>query len=604
MRDEKIRRLLLKGAVCALFSVTFVAAIFPVMTKRAVKAQTGTYLNDVLVFAEMTSVEDDAAADADVVIVYIDGKGDAVFPDGNAALADVEFGSAVPCLYVSDEGSATAAKEVISATMPYAYVMSDRAELVADVRRTCTRANGAVDFRGRTDLTPQAIRDEVNAHAAKTAVVDSSQLTREDAFTLQKMLVTLCVQTTDGESRFGALACGVDGLLDADPEAARAVLSEGNGNMFAGRPLVASHRGKSEAVREDDGSPYAENTVEAARAAYDTYRCDFVEIDLYVTADGEVLVMHDSTLERMTDGGEGNIEEMTLAEIRRYQVFAYGHHYEISVLDDFFSAFRDDDLFFLLEIKSLKTECVDRAYALVEEYGMEGRVNFISFYPSQLARVREICPELSVSLLSSAADAGEAEKVMDAVNPLNASYSPNYRNIRNENILALHRYGIKVNGWTIGDMSSLFAPGFDVVTTDYCGMTEALPYEIVIENTYAFRTDKSFRFEGVVAAFHPRYDLETSDFIALPVNGDMPLVRNEDGTYSCAEEGEYTVVLVYNGGLYSIFSELHGKGKYCAFYPLRRSLRDGGCGGNGGAVCASQTEKESIKLPGGREDKI
>lgn len=110
MRDEKIRRLLLKGAVCALFSVTFVAAIFPVMTKRAVKAQTGKYLNDVLVFAEMTSVEDDAAADADVAIVYIDGKGKAVFPDGSAALADVEFGSAVLCLYVSDEGSAAAAK--------------------------------------------------------------------------------------------------------------------------------------------------------------------------------------------------------------------------------------------------------------------------------------------------------------------------------------------------------------------------------------------------------------------------------------------------------------------------------------------------------------
>ena len=97
---------------------------------------------------------------------------------------------------------------------------------------------------------------------------------------------------------------------------------------------------------------------------------------------------------------------------------------------------------------------------------------------------------------SFAADAGDAEKVMDAVNSLNASYSANYKNIRNENILALHRYGINVNGWTIGDMFSLFAPGFDAVTTDYCGMTEALPYELVLEKAYAFRTDKSFRFEG------------------------------------------------------------------------------------------------------------
>lgn len=110
MKDGKICRSLLRVAACTLFAAVFSAAVFPELPEYAAGAQTGTYLNDVLVFAEMTSAEDDAAADADVAIVYIDGKGKAVFPDGSAALADVEFGSAVLCLYVSDEGSAAAAK--------------------------------------------------------------------------------------------------------------------------------------------------------------------------------------------------------------------------------------------------------------------------------------------------------------------------------------------------------------------------------------------------------------------------------------------------------------------------------------------------------------
>lgn len=204
--------------------------------------------------------------------------------------------------------------------------MSDRAELVADVRRTCrtcTRANGAVDFRGRTDLTPQAIRDEVNAHAAKTAVVDGSQPPGRMLLLCRKC--SLRCGADDGRGKLfrgahlGRTDCSMPILRRRAPyfrretatcsRADRSSLSTGENRRQCGRTTA----------------PYAENTVEAARAAYDTYRCDFVEIDLYVTEDGEVLVMHDSTFERVTDGGAGNIEEMTLVEIRRYQVFAYGH---------------------------------------------------------------------------------------------------------------------------------------------------------------------------------------------------------------------------------------------------------------------------------------
>jgi glycerophosphoryl diester phosphodiesterase len=71
-------------------------------------------------------------------------------------------------------------------------------------------------------------------------------------------------------------------------------------------PLHISHRG---------GAGLApENTVAAFRDAVSRYRTDMLEIDLQPTRDGEIVVFHDDTLERCTDG-EGPISDQTFAEL-------------------------------------------------------------------------------------------------------------------------------------------------------------------------------------------------------------------------------------------------------------------------------------------------
>lgn len=199
----------------------------------------------------------------------------------------------------------------------------------------------------------------------------------------------------------------------------------------------------------------------AARAAYENFSVDYVEIDLYLTKDGCPVVMHDSTIDRTTNGS-GSVEAMTLEELRRYKVDGGQPGTtvldEIPTLEDFFKEFADDDLYFLLEIKSPRFACVDEALKVIAEYGMESRVNFISFSAEQLNYARSKKPEISVSLLRGLNDLTDEEgssrpqKVMDIVNPMNASVSADYMTVyAADEVRELNRHGVKVNVWTVND---------------------------------------------------------------------------------------------------------------------------------------------------------
>ena len=69
---------------------------------------------------------------------------------------------------------------------------------------------------------------------------------------------------------------------------------------------VAAHRGWS--------TVYPENTMEAFRAAIDL-GVDQIETDVRVTRDGELVLIHDETVDRTTNGS-GRVIDMTLSELK------------------------------------------------------------------------------------------------------------------------------------------------------------------------------------------------------------------------------------------------------------------------------------------------
>lgn len=77
---------------------------------------------------------------------------------------------------------------------------------------------------------------------------------------------------------------------------------------LAGAPLLVAHRGGSRLAPE--------NTLEAFRDAVERWRADMLEMDVRLTRDGEVVVIHDETVDRTTDG-TGPVGSFTLGELQR-----------------------------------------------------------------------------------------------------------------------------------------------------------------------------------------------------------------------------------------------------------------------------------------------
>lgn len=79
------------------------------------------------------------------------------------------------------------------------------------------------------------------------------------------------------------------------------------GTYLAGAPLLVAHRGGSRLAPE--------NTLEAFHEAVERWEADMLEMDVRLTSDGEVVVVHDETVDRTTDG-EGPVSAFTLEELR------------------------------------------------------------------------------------------------------------------------------------------------------------------------------------------------------------------------------------------------------------------------------------------------
>lgn len=227
-------------------------------------------------------------------------------------------------------------------------------------------------------------------------------------------------------------------------------------------PLTAAHRGYS--------ASYPENTMAAFDAAI-AAGAELVENDVYVSADGVPVVMHDESVDRTTDG-TGLITAMTAAQIATLDAgswfspaFAGEHVPTLAEQLDVIKA--NPDTVMLLEVKKANFAQMQTIIGLIDARAMRDQVLLQSFSTQVLVDSYAIQPELDIALLGSANDNAVAvaqQYHLTAYNPDAGSLSS-----RLHIIGQLNAIGVGVMPWTVDSEAtwgSLDAAGVDAIITN------------------------------------------------------------------------------------------------------------------------------------------
>ncbi|GGO41798.1 glycerophosphoryl diester phosphodiesterase [Streptomyces daqingensis] len=184
---------------------------------------------------------------------------------------------------------------------------------------------------------------------------------------------------------------------------------------------------------------------------------DVIELDLHLSKDGELVVMHDADVARTTDGS-GAIGDFTLAELRQLDA---GQGERIPAFQEVVQAVRSP----------LQAEIKDKAaarvlVAVIGELGLHDRVTVISFHDEALREVRALLPEMPLVLVTGRSTPTAPERALE----LGAEMvSCELRWLERETVDRCHAHGIKVISWTVNtddDLARVRELGLDGVVTD------------------------------------------------------------------------------------------------------------------------------------------
>lgn len=199
-----------------------------------------------------------------------------------------------------------------------------------------------------------------------------------------------------------------------------------------------------------------ENTITCVKRGIDA-GADAIEVDVHLTLDGSLVVCHDETIDRTTNG-KGRIEELTLSQIKEAEIDCDGIIERIPTLEEVLLVVKDKCPL-LLEVKKSRDDqyplIEDKIVALVDSLEMRGQIVLQSFNDSVLNRFHAIAPDIPTEkLLVCRLPFGLAYDIK--IHRFSISDYPYVRSFNTYNGLTsqrfineVHRQGKTVRVWTV-----------------------------------------------------------------------------------------------------------------------------------------------------------
>jgi glycerophosphoryl diester phosphodiesterase len=242
-------------------------------------------------------------------------------------------------------------------------------------------------------------------------------------------------------------------------------------------PLVYAHRGANTCAPENTLAAFCKARQQGA---------DGIEMDVKLTADGEVVIMHDQTVNRTTNG-HGLLRSFGLVDLRRLDAGSWFdgafRGERVPTLGEIFETLQDSILYDI-ELTNYGTpfdQLLDKVLALIQKYELAHKVMVTSFFPNNISRFRSLAPSIEGGVIALKGMAGFLSRSIvgrwfapRAVIPVYLDLTPKY-------ILQQKAQNRKVFPWTVNDPADIQRMarwGVDGLITDVpetaCKTLEAL----------------------------------------------------------------------------------------------------------------------------------
>ena len=181
----------------------------------------------------------------------------------------------------------------------------------------------------------------------------------------------------------------------------------------------------------------AENTLASFQKAIDL-KVDGIELDVHFSSDGEIMVIHDETINRTTSGN-GLVKDFTSVELKKLG---------IPTLTEVLNLI-NNNFFVNIELKS--NDSVEKVIILIEKYISENNWNYNNFMISSflwtnLEIVSQRNPQIKIGVLTE----DSIEIALAFAKKIKAfSINPYFKLLNTENVKLMHEEGFQIHTWTV-----------------------------------------------------------------------------------------------------------------------------------------------------------
>lgn len=245
---------------------------------------------------------------------------------------------------------------------------------------------------------------------------------------------------------------------------------------FAEEPTVGERK-QVDNVAHRGATAYApENTIAAFDLAVDM-KADYIEIDVQRSKDGELVLIHDTTVDRTTDG-TGKVGELTFEQLRSLDAGSWkGEQYEgepIPTFEEILDRYRGK-VGILIELKApeLYPGIEKQVAEALKERNLDKPQNekiiIQSFNFVSMKTTNELLPLVPIGVLTS----NRAHTTPEALQEFSTYadwFNPSYGIVTEELVNQVHSLGMKIGSWTVRSQEAadfLFEMKVDAIITDY-----------------------------------------------------------------------------------------------------------------------------------------